>query len=152
MCALPDSDTARHSCIQAKFEATEGGAQLLIGELGSGLAGELLPGLGGVVFQGGRRAGLRVGGLLYVGATIFCIGHLQHLHTQLLLCLDCPLSALLKCHISFDFDILLAVAVRRPASLYVLQEGSESSEQSQEATQAHVTCSHLQRDQCLLVW
>ena len=112
VCVLPDSDTARHTRIQPKLEATEGGAQLLIGELGSGLAGQLFPGLRRAILQGGGGAGLRGGGLLYMGATVFCVGYLQHLHTQLLLrlnvfcvgylqylhtqlllCLDCPSSS-----------------------------------------------------------
>ena len=82
VCALPDSDAARHASIQAKLETTECGAQLLIGEVGSRLAGELLPGLGGAILQGGRGAGLGGGGLLYMGAPIFSTGYLQHLlHT-----------------------------------------------------------------------
>lgn len=79
MCALPDSDAARHTSVQAKLEATEGGAQLLIGEVGPGLAGELLPGLGGAILQGGGGAGLGGGGLLYMGAPILGTGYLQHL-------------------------------------------------------------------------
>ena len=60
----PDGDTAGDSRVQTQLEATEGGTQLLIGELPPGLAGQLLPGLRGTLLQGGGGAGLGGGRLL----------------------------------------------------------------------------------------